>query len=99
MGDLSEGVEFEPCGDDPRDDQVEGADVEGEDGGRGDGVGGCGELGDVVGDGDAEDARVRVAGLGEEAEDVFVVEVAVGEGAGDVDAAVDLEILLRLGTM
>ena len=46
------------------------------------------ELGNIVGNGDAKDARV--IGLREETEDVFVVEVAVGEGAGDVDAALDL---------
>lgn len=49
------------------------------------------ELGDVVGDGDAEDAGV--SGLREETEDVFVVEVPVGEGAGDVDATLDLSLL------
>ena len=49
------------------------------------------ELGNIVGNGDAKDARV--SGLREETEDVFVVEVAVGEGAGDVDAALDLQLL------
>ena len=88
---MTGGIEFEPGGDYPRDDQVEGADVEGEDDSRGDGVLCRCELGDVVGDGDAEDAGV--SGLREETEDVFVVEVPVGEGAGDVDATLDLSLL------
>ena len=94
LSDLAGGVVLQPGVNRGGDHQLEGGDVEGDEGGGRSGVVGGRELGDVVRDRRPEDPGV--VGLRKETEDILVVEFATVEGASCVNTALDLRWGRRL---